>query len=78
MIHDNDVWRVLGMGTVRDGGKTYCHLASETRGRQQKNGWVPLQIADWIDLAKADDDRDPITSHYEDRASSGQSSREAH
>ncbi len=46
--HDNDTWRLLSEGATRD-GKVYCHLASTTRGRQQRNGWYPLQIADWID-----------------------------
>ena len=78
ITHEGDVWRILGVGSVRDDGKTYCHLASETRGIQQTNGWVPMQICDWINLADADDDRDPITSYYEDRANNGQSSREAH
>lgn len=46
--HDGDTWRILGEGVCRD-GKVFCHLASTTRGRQQKNGWVPVQINDWID-----------------------------
>lgn len=46
--HDGDVWRILGQGAARD-GKVYCHLASTTRGVQQRNGWNPMQIADWID-----------------------------
>lgn len=45
-----DVWRVLGVGAQRD-GNTYCHLASTTRFRQQKNGKNPIQIGDWIDTA---------------------------
>lgn len=43
-----DTWRLAGEGAMRD-GKVYCHLISTTRGRQQRNGWVPLQIGDWID-----------------------------
>jgi hypothetical protein len=43
-----DSWKVLSLG-VRDGGKVYAHLASLTRGRQQKNGWIPVQMCDWID-----------------------------
>lgn len=78
VAHDGDTWRIVGTGRVREDGKTFCHLASETRGNQQKNGWIPIQIADWIDLADAEDHRDPITSYYEDRANSGQSPLEAH
>lgn len=78
ITHDGDTWRIVGTGAVREDGKTFCHLASTTRGRQQSNGWVPMQIGDWVNLADAEDDRDPITSYYEDRASSGLSSREAH
>lgn len=48
--HDNDTWIILGQGATRD-GKTYCHLASTTRFRQQRNGANPVQIADWIDHA---------------------------
>jgi len=76
--HDGDTWRILSTGVVREDGKTFCHLASESRGLQQKNGWVPVQINDWINLADAEDDRDPIASYYEDRANSGLSSLEAH
>lgn len=49
---DGDTWRIAGVGATREDGKTYYHLVSETRGRQQKNGWSPLQIADWIDLSE--------------------------
>lgn len=48
--HDGDTWRILSEGATRD-GKTYCHLASTTRSRQQKNGPVPVQMGDWIDHA---------------------------
>ncbi|MDR8093119.1 hypothetical protein KPB05_37315 [Burkholderia gladioli] len=48
--HEGDVWRVVAEGATRD-GKTYFHLASTTRGRQQRNGWMPLQIGDWLDRA---------------------------
>lgn len=50
IVHMGDAWRVIGVGAQRD-GNTYCHLLSLTRGRQQKNGWMPFQIADWIDTA---------------------------
>ena len=46
--HEGDTWRIIGEGALRD-GKVYCHLASTTRERQQKNGRVPVQMADWID-----------------------------
>jgi len=46
--HDDDVWEIIGQGATRD-GKTYCHLASTTRGREQRNGRNPVQIADWIE-----------------------------
>lgn len=48
--YDNDVWLVLAEGAFRD-GKIYCHLASTTRFRQQKNGAVPVQIGDWIEAS---------------------------
>lgn len=44
-----DAWRVHARGAERD-GKVYCHLASTTRGAQQKNGWNPVQIGEWIEL----------------------------
>lgn len=75
--HDGDTWRVLSFGTASE-GKVFAHLASTTRGFRQKNGWCPLQINDWIDLADLIDNRDPITSYYEDRNNSGQSPLEAH
>jgi hypothetical protein len=46
--HDGDTWKIVGVGTVRD-GKTLVHLASTTRGRHQKNGFYPVQMMDWID-----------------------------
>ena len=45
--HDGDVWRIIGQGAMRD-GKVYCHLASTTKGVQQRNGWNPIQVSDWI------------------------------
>lgn len=48
--HDGDTWRVLQRGDSRD-GKTFCHLASTTRGLRQINGVNPVQICDWIDDA---------------------------
>ena len=48
IVHIGDAWRVVGVGAQRD-GNTFCHLASTTRFRQQKNGKNPVQIGDWID-----------------------------
>lgn len=48
--YDGDIWRVIGTGRTRDDGKTFCHLASTTRFRKQKNGDNPIQMCDWIEL----------------------------
>ena len=48
---DGDNWRVLQTGRADDQGRIYCHLASTSRGRQQRNGWNPVQICDWIPSA---------------------------
>lgn len=48
--YDGDTWRILAKGAKQD-GRIYCHLASTTRGRYQKNGWNPVQICDWIEIA---------------------------
>ena len=48
IVHRGDAWRVVGVGAQRD-GNTFCHLASTTRFRQQKNGKNPMQIGDWVD-----------------------------
>lgn len=45
-----DVWLVIGVGAQTE-ANTYCHLASTTRFRQQKNGKNPIQICDWVDTA---------------------------
>jgi len=47
---DGDTWLVLGIGHTNEEGKTYVHLASQTRHRKQRNGNVSVQFADWIDL----------------------------
>lgn len=44
---EGDTWLVLGLG-VRIDGKVNAHLASTTRGRQQRNGFYPVQMADMI------------------------------
>jgi hypothetical protein len=50
IVHIGHVWKVVGVGAQRD-GNTFCHLLSIHRGRQQKNGWRPAQINDWVDTA---------------------------
>jgi hypothetical protein len=48
IVHIGDTWKVIGVGAERD-GNVFCHLASTHLGRQQKNGWMPAQIGDWVD-----------------------------
>lgn len=48
IVHMGHVYRVIGVG-AQLGGNTYCHLASLTEGRMQKNGWYADQICDWVD-----------------------------
>jgi hypothetical protein len=43
-----EVWKVIAIGTQTD-NNTFCHLANLYRGKQQKNGFNPVQINDWID-----------------------------
>lgn len=50
IVHAGHVWKVQGVGAQRN-GSTICHLAHTSKGRQQKNGWVPVQIEDWVDTA---------------------------
>jgi len=50
IVHMGDTWKVIGVGGQIP-GNTYCHLASTHRGRKQKNGWMPVQINDWVDTA---------------------------
>lgn len=72
--HDGDTWTIQAEGASRD-GKVYCHLASTTRGRQQRNGWVPMQIADWIDhqviLSAAMQSEEAHRARYSDVISDG-------
>lgn len=44
---EGETWNVLSVGAERD-GKTFCHLAHPTRGRLQRNGFVPAQIGEWV------------------------------
>jgi hypothetical protein len=48
IVHIGDTWRVIGVGAQTE-GNTFCHMASTHRGKKQKNGWVPVQINDWVD-----------------------------
>lgn len=48
--HDGDTWYVLAYGSKREDGKVFAHLASTTRGTQQKNGWCMMQICDWVEV----------------------------
>lgn len=50
IVHMGHAWEVIGTGAQRD-GNTFCHLANLYQFRQQKNGRVPVQIADWVDTA---------------------------
>ena len=45
---DGDVWNVLSEGVKKD-GQTFCHLASTTRGKHQKNGFYPVQSCRFVD-----------------------------
>lgn len=53
--HAGETWRILALGVERD-GKTYAHLASLSRGRMQRNGFVPCQIGDFNDNALLQED----------------------
>ena len=44
---DGDTWKVIAVGAVRD-DSVYCHLASTTRSRKQRNGDNPIQSCDFI------------------------------
>jgi hypothetical protein len=45
---DNDTWRVIGIGVTDADGFTAFHLASTTRFRQQRNGFIPVQRLEWL------------------------------
>lgn len=77
--HDGDTWTIVAQGATRD-GKVFCHLASTTRFRHQRNGKNPIQINDWIDhaaiLSAAMQSEEAarvsyVTAYYADRAASG-------
>lgn len=73
---DGDTWRVLSMGVERD-GKTFCHLASTTRGQWQRNGFHPTQICDWIPNEQLTALK-AVNDYYTDRNNSGQAALTAH
>lgn len=58
--HAGDTWRILALG-AQQAGYVFAHLASTTRGRQQRNGWVPVQSCDWLatDAATGEPPRHP-------------------
>lgn len=48
VVIKGEPWRVIGEG-VEINGLVHCHLASTRRGRQQRNGWHPVQILEDIE-----------------------------
>ena len=53
---DDDEWTVVSAGAIDNASRTiYLHLKSTTRFRQQKNGKVPVQIADWLPISLFDE-----------------------
>lgn len=50
---DGETWKILGVGAEEE-GETCLHLASTTKGVQQKNGFRPAQIMVWVDHATMD------------------------
>lgn len=49
---DGDEWTVVSAGAIDNASRTiYLHLKSTTRFREQKNGKVPVQIADWLPIS---------------------------
>ncbi|MCP1674319.1 hypothetical protein J2T57_001421 [Natronocella acetinitrilica] len=51
---DGVQWRVLGVGAEVD-DQVYLHLASTTEFREQRNGRVPLQHADFYPISAVGD-----------------------
>jgi hypothetical protein len=49
---DGDTWRVLSVGAFLN-DKVLCHLASVTRNTKQRNGFMPIQMTEWIDVGLA-------------------------
>jgi hypothetical protein len=50
---DGETWRILQVGSVVD-GQVALHLASTTRGVQQRNGWCPATTIHWADAPEQD------------------------
>lgn len=50
IVHMGEVWKVIGVGAQTE-NNTFCHLLNLHRGVQQKNGFRPAQINDWVDTA---------------------------
>lgn len=71
IVHMDDTWRILTTG-AEQAGKTYCHLASTTKGVTQKNGFVPRQICDWIETATLETARAVAVSEEVSSLSRGQ------
>lgn len=53
-VIDGHEYRIIGRGITNEAGLTYCHLASTTQGAQQRNGFVPRQIMEWVNLSSTD------------------------
>lgn len=51
VILEGETWKVQATGATNEDGKVFCHLAHTTKGRQQRNGFVPIQIGEWINPA---------------------------
>jgi hypothetical protein len=49
VTYQGEAWNVVSLGVTNDDGRTYAHLSHPTRGRLQKNGFVPEQVCDWIE-----------------------------
>ena len=50
IIVDGHEYRILSLGVQNEEGQVYAHLASTTVFIQQRNGRVPRQIMEFIDL----------------------------
>lgn len=85
IVIEGESWRLLGTGTVRD-GLVLCHLAHATKGRQQRNGWMPIQCCEWVDqnillsasITREESARQAIAEYYSDRNKSGNAALTAH
>lgn len=49
IVVEGHEYRILSLGAA-DGGKVYAHLASTTEFHKQRNGNVPRQTCEFIDL----------------------------